>query len=144
MKTLDKHFGKIGSMILLISIPIINISSKNPIEYKSYLNFNTNLFVAITFLFFLVQYFTKNKFVIPFRIGFLFLLFTLQVLFITKFMYMVELENSSPEISISDKNAAESLSVLIIFPTLFIIFIFLGTIFDCIHSINKKKSRVIE
>lgn len=136
MKIFDKHFGKLSSLILLIGIFISNSKVFNLSDLKAYINFNSYLFISIGIMFFVAQYYLFEKYKIGFKIGLLVLLFNLQALFISKFLHLVELDNTSPDISLLDKNAALGMSWIIIVPVLLILFFTLGIIFDYFRKHN--------
>ncbi|PIE47957.1 MAG: hypothetical protein CSA40_01885 [Flavobacteriales bacterium] len=140
MKKFDKHFGKLGAIILLMSIFISNALGLNLSNIKAYRNVNNYVFILVCVLFYIIQfyYFYKNK--MSFKLCFLLLLFNLQILIITKFLYMVEIDNTQPEISLLDKNAAISMSWIILVPLLFILFFIMGSIFDYISLKNLKNN----
>ncbi|PID68262.1 MAG: hypothetical protein CR968_02425 [Flavobacteriia bacterium] len=140
MKRLDKHFGKFGAIFLLTSIFISNALGLNLSHIKAYRNLNNYVFTLVCVLFFVIQfyYYYKNK--MSFKLCFLLLLFNLQILIITKFLYMVDIDNTQAEISLLDKNAAISMSWIILVPLLFTLFFIMGSIFDYISLKSLKNN----
>ncbi len=132
MKTINKHFGKISSVVLLTTILFLNFFGLKLSYFKSFLAFNNILFFTIIIVFFISLYFFYYKSKIFFKITFICVLFCFQAIFISKFINLIEIQNINS--SISEKKSAVSLSWVIILPILFILFIILGLIFDYIKS----------
>lgn len=132
MQIFDKHFGKIISIVLLIIILGLNSLGLELSDLKPFLIFSEILFFILIIIFFILQYYFYSKSKIFFKIVFLCLLFSLQAIFISKFINLVEIQNIDS--SISEKNAAISLSWIIVVPVLFVSYILLGVIFDYIKS----------
>ncbi len=132
MKTINKHFGKISSVVLLTTILFLNFFGLKLSYFKSFLAFNNILFFTIIIVFFISLYFFYYESKIFFKITFICVLFCLQAIFISKFINLIEIQNINS--SISEKKSAVSLGWVIILPILFILFIILGLIFDYIKS----------
>ena len=121
MKVINKHFGKIASLVLLTTILFLNFFGLKLSNLKPFLAFNNILFFIIIVGFFILLYFLYSKSKIFFKITFLCVLFCLQAIFISKFINLVEIQNIDS--SISEKKSAVSLGWIIIVPILFILFI---------------------
>lgn len=131
MKKFDKHFGKIISLIIFLSILVLNnlqISNNN-------LNINNTSLLALVVLFFLLLYFFYDKLTLIFKILFLVLVYVIESSFISKFTQMIKEENINS--SLNDKNAAISLSWIIIIPILFFLSVILGILFDYLKNLKK-------
>jgi len=132
MRFFDKHFGKFVSLILLLAVFIVNSAGYNLSNIKSYLNFNSYIFVALILLLFIALFYFYNKFKIGFKTALILLLFNLQALFVTKFLSSVELGNK--DLSMIERNNAIGMSWIIIIPILVILFLLIGWLFDIIVS----------
>ena len=138
MQVLNKHFGKATSILILSTTLLLNLLGLNLSYNKFFINFNVLLFVILIILFFILVYFFYNKFKNLFNITFLILLFSFQAFFISKFSNIIELQNKS--LSVSEKNASMSLSWVILVPTLLILFLFFGIMYDVLRKKLTKKN----
>lgn len=120
-------------MILLV-VFIVNSVGYNLSNIKSYLSFNSYIFVALILLFFIALFYFYNKFKIGFKTALMLLFFNLQALFVTKFLASVELANK--DLSMVERNNATGMSWIIIIPILVILFLLIGWLFDFI--VNKS------
>lgn len=136
MPWIKRHFGKVYSIALLTVILGLNFMGLNLSTYSFFSSFNNLIFLLILITFFVLLLSFRNKMNLIFKIGFLFLLFGVQGLIISKFLKYVKDQNTN--VSISEKNAAISLSWTILVPTLIIVFLALGVLFDHIRGKNKS------
>ncbi len=130
MKNIDKHFGKLSSLTVLLFV----ISLKK-LEVINDIVIGKILLSIFTILFFFLLCFFYKKSILIFKILFIGLLFVMQNSFISQFIEMVKEQNIKS--SLSERNAAIGLSWIVMIPILLIFSIILGIAFDYLKSLKK-------